>query len=250
MDANGQWHDGHWHEREVLGFDLETTGIDCHVDVPVSFALVSVVDGTVVARDTGLVDPGRPVPAAATRVHGITTEQALSEGRPLSMAVAMLSTALADASERGVPVVGMKLDYDLTILDVQCRRMDGRGLVARGFDAPVLDALVLDRHFDRYRKGRRTLSDLCAHYGVSIANAHDAAADAEATVGVLAAMCGRFPELCQADAVELHRSQVEWHREWAESLDAWRRGQGMPPLERREFDWPLPAEPPLAAVAV
>lgn len=249
MDAQGQVQDRHWHEGEVLGFDLETTGVNCHVDVPVSFALVSVVAGAVVARDTGLVDPGRPIPAAATQVHGITTERARAEGLPLSLAVAMLSTALLDASERGVPVVGMKLDYDLTILDVQCRAIDGRGLVERGFSAPVLDALVLDRHFDRYRKGRRTLTDLCAHYGVTIAKAHDAAADAEATIGVLTAMCGRFPELRQADPDELHRSQVVWHRDWTESLDAWRRTKGMPPLERRDDDWPLPAEPPPIAAA-
>lgn len=250
MGERGQEHGGKWHEGELLGFDLETTGVDSHVDVPVSFALVSAVGGGVVTRDAGLVDPGRPIPPAATRVHGITTERARSEGRPLSLAVALLSAALVDASERGVPVVGMKLDYDLTILDVQCRALDGRGLAERGFNAPVLDALVLDRHFDRYRKGRRSLTDLCAHYGVPIANAHDAAADAEATIGVLLAMCGRFPELCEADPHVLHRSQVAWHREWVESFDEWRRGKGMPPLDRREFDWPLPAEPPPAAVAV
>jgi DNA polymerase III subunit epsilon len=249
MDAHGQGPERCWHEGEVLGFDLETTGVDCRIDVPVSFALVSVVGGVVVARDTGLVDPGRPIPAAATQVHGITTERARSEGLPLSLAVAMLSRALLDASERRIPVVGMKLDYDLTILDVQCRGVDGRGLVERGFSASVLDALVLDRHFDRYRKGHRTLTDLCAHYGVSIANAHDAAADAEATIKVLTAMCGCFPELRQTDPDELHRSQVAWHREWTESFDAWRRTKGMPPLEREDYGWPLPAEPPPIAAA-
>jgi DNA polymerase III subunit epsilon len=241
---------GHWHDGELLGFDLETTGVDRHLDVPVSFALVSVVEGVVVTRDTGLVDPGRPIPAAAVHVHGITTERARAEGRPLSEAVAMLSDALVLASERGVPVVGMKLDYDLTILDVQCREADGRGLAARGFAGPVLDALVLDRHFDRFRKGRRTLSDLCAHYGVPIANAHDAAADAEATIGVLTAMCGRYPELCTGDPVALHRSQIAWHRDWALAYDKWRRGRGMSRLDPEEYDWPLPAELPPAAVAV
>ncbi|MGH9091241.1 MAG: exonuclease domain-containing protein, partial [Acidimicrobiales bacterium] len=205
------------------------------------------VGGRVTARETGLVDPGRPIPAAATRVHGITSERARAEGRPLAEAVAVLAAALVDASDRGVPVAGMKLDYDLTILDVQCRLADGRGLEARGFGAPVLDVLVLDRHFDRFRKGRRTLGDLCAHYDVAIANAHDAAADAEATVDVLAAMCGRFPELRGGDPAVLHRSQVDWHREWATSYDEWRRGQGMPPLDPREYHWPLGVEAPAAA---
>lgn len=242
MDPHGHWHDG-----EILGFDLETTGVDRFRDVPVSFALVTVVGGTVVARSTGLVDPGRPIPAAATRVHGITSEQARASGRPLAEALALVADALVDASARGVPVVGMKLDYDLTIVDVQCRLADGRGIEERGFDAPVLDALVLDRHFDRFRRGRRTLADLCAHYEVVIDNAHDAAADAEATLDVLAAMCRRFPELCDGDPAALHRSQVGWHREWAASYDDWRRRQGMAPLDPREYDWPLGGATPQAA---
>lgn len=242
MDAHGQWHDG-----EILAFDLETTGVDRYRDVPVSFALVTAVGGTVVARETGLVDPGRPIPAAATQVHGITSAQARAEGRPLAEVVVALAAALADVSARGVPVVGMKLDYDLTILDVQCRLADGRGLRERGFEAPVLDVLVLDRHFDRFRKGRRTLADLCAHYEVEIDHAHDAVADAEATVNVLAAMCRRYPELSGVNPAVLHRQQVDWHREWATSFDEWRRGRGMAPLDPREFDWPLGGATPAAA---
>ena len=44
---------------EVLGFDLETTGIDRFNDVPVSYALVQVVDGVVVRSWSG---PHRPGP--------------------------------------------------------------------------------------------------------------------------------------------------------------------------------------------
>jgi DNA polymerase-3 subunit epsilon len=238
-----------WNEGELLGFDLETTGVDRFSDVPVSYALVTVVGGSVVRRVAGLVDPGRPIPPGATAVHGITDERARSEGRPLGEVVAMLSEALADAGARGVPVVGMKLDYDLTILDVQCRRADGRGLAARGFTAPVLDALVLDRHFDRYRKGRRTLADLCAHYEVAIDNAHDAAADAEATMGVVSALCRQFPELCAQSLADLHRRQIEWHREWATSFDEWRRGKGLTPLDSRDFDWPFAGEPTAVGAA-
>ena len=44
----------------------------------------------------------------------------------------------------------------------------GQGLVERGWRGPVLDAVVIDRHFDPEREGRRTLVDLCAHYGIEI----------------------------------------------------------------------------------
>ncbi len=238
-----------WHHKELLGFDLETTGVDRFNDVPVSFALVTMEGGEVVSRVAGLVDPGRPIPAGATAVHGIDDDRVRAEGRPLGASILLLADALADASIRGVPVVGMKLDYDLTIVDAQCRRLDGRGLTARGFASPVLDALVLDRHLDRYRKGRRTLGELCAHYGVTIDNAHDATADAVASMGVLTAIAERYEEVAGMTPAELHQAQIGWHQEWATSYDGWRRGRGMPPLDPRDFAWPFADEEAVAGAA-
>src|SRR5580700_10696910 len=60
-----------WTRGELLGFDLETTGIDRFSDVPVSYALVRVEGAQVVQRDTWLVDPGREIPDGATAIHGI-----------------------------------------------------------------------------------------------------------------------------------------------------------------------------------
>jgi DNA polymerase III subunit epsilon len=224
---------------EVLGFDFETTGVDRFNDVPVSYALVSLVAGERVSTSAGLIDPGRAIPSGATEVHGISTERARAEGMPLGEAMEMIAAAVVSASVRGVPLVGMKLDYDLTILDTQSRTLCGRGLTERGWCGPVLDAVVLDRHEDRFRKGSRTLSALCAHYGVCIENAHDAVADAVASVEVLFALSARFASLGESEPIELHQAQIGWHREWAESYDDWRVGQGMTPMDRRDFIWPL-----------
>jgi DNA polymerase-3 subunit epsilon len=65
---------------EVLAFDFETTGVDRFTDVPVSYAMVTVVGGARVAISSGLVDPGRDIPTGATEVHGITNERARAEG--------------------------------------------------------------------------------------------------------------------------------------------------------------------------
>src|SRR5580693_3392847 len=107
---------GNWATSEVLGFDFETTGVDRFNDVPVSYALVTVVAGDVVATEAGLIDPGREIPAGATEVHGISTERARDEGMPMRQAIDLVASAVISASRRGVPVAGMKLDYDLTIL--------------------------------------------------------------------------------------------------------------------------------------
>jgi DNA polymerase-3 subunit epsilon len=228
-----------WSIGEILGFDFETTGVDRFHDVPVSYALVTVVAGEVRTTVTGLVNPGREIPVGASQVHGISTERARAEGISLSDAVALVTDAIVSAGARGVPLVGMKLDYDLTMLDTQSRSLLGAGLAERGWSGPVLDAVVLDRHLDRFRKGSRTLGALCAHYGVEIENAHDAAADAIASIGVLLAQAACYKELRNADLISLHEAQISWHHDWAESYDGWRSEQGMAPIDPRDYMWPV-----------
>jgi DNA polymerase-3 subunit epsilon len=239
---------GDWTEGEVLGLDFETTGVDRFTDVPVSYALVSVVDGVAVRSWSGLIDPGCDIPDEATQVHGITTERARIEGMPLSEAIDLVTDAVAAAGRRGVPLAGMRLDYDLTILDVQAAVVGHRGLADRGWHGPVLDAAVIDRHVDATRDGRRTLCDLCKHYGVEFEQAHDAWADALASVQVLFAMADCFPGLREEDLGTLHEDQVRWHREWTEQQEGWRLAEGMAPLDPRDYSWPLaPAVLPPAA---
>jgi DNA polymerase-3 subunit epsilon len=230
---------GSWTAGEVLGFDLETTGIDRFNDVPVSYALVQVVDGVVVTSWSGLIDPGREIPAGATEVHGISTERARDEGMPLTEAVSLVADAVVSAGRRGVPLAGMKLDYDLTMVETQAVRRCGRGIVEQGWCGPVLDAGVIDRHFDRERRGRRTLVDLCGHYGIEIAHAHDASADAIASMEVLFALAAQHDALRECDLARLHEDQIHWHREWAQEYDGWRRSQGMIPIDPLDYEWPL-----------
>ncbi len=233
-----------WHDRDLLAFDLETTGIDRFEDVPVSYALVTVCDGQVLDEDASLVDPARAIPPQASAVHGITTERARREGMSLGTAVRRIADALLEASGRGVPVVGMKLDYDLTMLDSCYRRETGRGLLEEGFCGPVLDALVMDRHVDRYRRGKRTLADLCAHYGVVIEHAHDASADAKAAAGVVRALCERYPELRALSPGELHVAQQGWHREWTVSFTEWRLSRGLRLEPYDDAGWPIASVAP------
>jgi DNA polymerase-3 subunit epsilon len=230
---------GAWPTGELLGLDFETTGIDRFNDVPVSYALVSVVEGVVVRSWSGLIDPGREIPAEATAVHGISTERARDEGMPLREAMSLVSDAVVAASARGVPLAGMKLDYDLTILETQARELCGWGPTRRGWRGPVLDAVVIDRHFDPDRKGRRTLVDLCAHYGIEMGKAHDASADATASIEVLFALALRYDALWGCDLARLHHDQIDWHREWTEGYDLWRLAEGMIPIDPRDYVWPV-----------
>jgi DNA polymerase III subunit epsilon len=200
---------------------------------------VSVVEGVVVRSWSGLIDPGCEIPADATAVHGISTERARGAGMPLDQAIGLVADAVVAASRRGVPLAGMRLDYDLTILDAISARMLGAGLVDRGWCGPVLDAGVIDRHLDPERQGRRTLTDLCGHYGVELGRAHDAASDAIASIEVLFALALRHRSLSECSLAQLHADQIAWHREWSQSYDGWRLAQGMVPIDPRDHLWPL-----------
>ena len=235
-----------WTAGELIGFDLETTGVDRFNDVPVSYALVYAIGGRIRVSWSGLVEPGRAIPEGATAVHGITDEQTRTQGMPLREAIALLCDVVLSASGRGVPLVGMQLDYDLTMLQTQAQRLCEEGIVERGWCGPVLDVAVLDRHYDPDRQGRRTLTALCDHYGVDIGNAHDARADAVASMNVLLALASHHRELREADPCALHRAQVLWHRQWVRRCDD-RRAEGTIALDPRDYVWPV--APPVAPAA-
>ncbi len=227
-----------WFDGELVGFDLETTGVDRFSDVPVSYALVKFEAGVVVDRDVSLVDPGRKIPPGASAVHGITSERAIAEGIPLVDALRHLGEEIAAAGRRGAPIVGMNIAYDLTMLDVQLKKRCGGGLESLGWSGPAIDVLTLDRHFEKFRKGSRRLGDLCEVYGVTLEDAHDASADAQAAVQIAIAQSARHVELRSSSPVDLHSCQARWHREWAESYDSWRKAHGRSPMNKGEFRWP------------
>lgn len=230
-----------WYEGPLASFDTETTGVDVESDRIVSAALILQPElGAAPRTLTWLADPGVPIPAAARAVHGITDEQVGRYGRPARAVVAEIARALAEQSMAGVPLVVMNAPYDLTLLDRELRRHDQGSLAAwLGDTGPlVLDPWVLDKHVDRYRKGRRTLTDLCAHYGVELTGAHDAAADATAALELVRILGARHHErLGRLTPAELQLRQTVWHAAQARGLQNWRKRSGSP--EQVDFAWPV-----------
>lgn len=238
-----------WYEGPLAAFDTETTGVDVETDRIVSASIV-VQEGPAIRPRVSrwLINPGVPVPASATAVHGLTDEHLQRNGRWPSPVVEEIARALAEQAAAGRPLVIMNAPFDLTMLDRELRRHRASSL-DRWFESTpllVLDPRVLDKHLDRYRKGRRTLTDLCAHYGVTLEGAHDAAADATASLEVVRAVGRRFAtRLERLSPAELHTLQAVWHAAQARGLQAWFAKSGAP--EVVDPSWPLRPEMPAAA---
>ncbi|WP_127793445.1 exonuclease domain-containing protein [Agromyces sp. LHK192] len=216
---------GHWADTLAV-FDLETTGIDVDTCRIVT-AYVGVIDrgGDVVEQRSWLVDPGVEIPTAASLIHGVSTERARAEGGAAVQAVAEIIQTLTDAASRGLPIVAYNASYDLSVLAREAERYGHPGLAV---PESVVDPLVIDRAVDRYRRGKRTLTAACAHYGVELVDAHDAGADALAAGRVAQAIARRYPDLA-ANAIDaLHRLQVDWSRDQADRYQEWRRQNGEP----------------------
>jgi DNA polymerase III subunit epsilon len=233
-----------WHLGPLAPFDIESGGVDVENDGVVTVTVSTVGKGIDTNVWSGLIAVDFDIDPKAIEVHHITTEFARANGKPAADVLDEAAERLAIAHAAGVPTVGSNLPYDYTILDRNCRRYGVRTLEERlgGPIAPVVDILVIDRHLDRYRPGKRKLEDLCREYGVRHGGAHDATEDALAAARVAYVMgqrarmdfgglCDlyadrRFPDRLARDwqafarlsLDQLHAAQVGWYREQGESL--------------------------------
>ena len=83
-----------WTEHPIIGFDTETTGVRPDQDRLVTCSVVEVLPSGV-NRTYWLADPGVEIPERATAVHGITTEQARENGRPITEVLEEIAAKLA-----------------------------------------------------------------------------------------------------------------------------------------------------------
>lgn len=229
-------------ELTLAGFDTETAGPDPLTDSIVS---ASVGIGSVAGwyPQTWLLKQSEPIPARATEIHGITTEQANREGTDPKVALPQIRDALYQAWASGSAVVGYNIVFDFTMLDRNLRRHGfADGFQNRG---PVIDPYVFDKAIDRWRKGSRQLSDVAAHYGVQFDKdqAHGAEADAHTTAMLVAELFNNHkPEAPEgtADYMHwLHLWQRDHYKEQRIGFADWRRRKGDPLPEPVNTDWPI-----------
>ena len=222
-------HDG-WHRLPLASLDFETTGVDPQTDRVVSYALLDEPGFEI----TGLVDPGVPIPDAASRVHGITDAMVAGAPGPVD-ALAVVVDWMQTLIERRVALVVFNASYDLTMLRAEAWR---HGLGQPDWDRLlVVDPLVVDWGIERGGLGQRRLVDVAAYYGVTLDGAHDATIDARAAREVAVELAARHAHVGEVGLEDLMQHQRGWYAERAVDWNAYASRVG------RDLDdpagWPL-----------
>ena len=221
-----------WLDSPLAALDTETTGTDPETARVVTACVgMSMAPGQWSPMEWRL-NPGVPIPATAAAVHGITDADVTDWSAPAD-ALAEIRGRLVNAATYEVPIVGHNLAYDLTLLDREFRRHLGAELPV---GLLVLDTLVLFRRFDLTTGGRR-LETLATRYGITL-DAHDATADALASLRILHILAGENDLLPLVSVAGLQPLQAKWHAAHIEAQRQKRisKGQTAPP---ESTDWPI-----------
>jgi len=168
---------------DFVVFDTETTGLaPSQGDRIVSIAGVRIVNGRILSGESfsRVIHPGRPIPPASVRFHGIT-DAMVQDKPPARVVLPQFRAYIADAV-----MVAHNAAFDLKFLQIETADSGVR------FDGPVLDTMILAAFLDGPEAGH-SLDAICARYGIPLTDRHTALGDAMATAAVL---------LCQIEALE------------------------------------------------
>ncbi len=180
--------------RKILFFDTETTGLPSNYNAPVTHVqnwprMVQLAyseyyeDGSLRAKHNYIIKPeGYVIPADATRIHRITTQQALAEGHDLLDILTLFQQAIIESSI----VIGHNVEFDKAIVGAEYvrKKIDPKVLLTKRSFCTMKDKNVVNfcKIPGKYGFKWPTLEEL--HFQLfkeQIVDAHDASIDIEST---------------------------------------------------------------------
>jgi DNA polymerase-3 subunit epsilon len=179
----------------IVAVDTETCALGPGRDRLVQFCAQQ-LDGDlrVLETWTELVNPGRPIPAAATTIHGITND--MVRGVP---GFAVFAPRLRRLFRPDTVFMAYNAGFDFGVLNAEFVRA---GVAPLPLDTPILDPLLIER-----RVTSRSLGPTYRRYtGQDLCNAHTADADVHAMVEVLRRQRAVHADLLPPDVEDL----VDW----------------------------------------
>jgi DNA polymerase-3 subunit epsilon len=235
-------------QRPIVFFDLETTGKDTGRDRIVQIAVMKIhPDGREEVK-TRLINPGIPIPPAATAIHHITDADVAGEPPFRELARSMKEFFA------GADIGGFNSNrFDLPILVEEFARS--------GIAFPDAETKLIDVQTIYHRKEERTLAAAYRYYcDKTLEDAHDAEADVRATVEVFRQQVERYGDIghtveeihvfCQSDAI------VDFGRKLARNdrgviVYAFGKNRGRPVADDRSYaEWVLGGDFPESTKAV
>ena len=210
----GPW----WLDPGFIAFDTETTGVDPASDRIVTAAMVNFANGEVTKEHEWLLKLDIPIPPASTQVHGITDEHSQAHGQQEHEALVEIHEQLIS---RAVPIVTFNATFDVNMLNANLARHG----IPTITEIPIICPYVLDKHFDKYVKGRnqRRLMPTIQRYGLQLSEDswHGATADATITGQLFLAQMDKYDALREIAPGQLSDSIETWREQQEADFQAW-----------------------------
>jgi DNA polymerase-3 subunit epsilon len=223
--------------RPLAFFDLETTGVDIAKDRIVQISVLKLSPDGHEEGKTRLINPGMPIPAAATAIHGIADANVAGEPRFADLARGI------EEFFAGADIAGFKSNrYDLPLLVEEFGRC--------GISFPAEGTKLVDVQAIYHRKEERTLSAAYRFYcDRTLEHAHDAETDVRATLEVFKSQLERYDDLgtsveaihnfCNSDAIVDFGRKLTRNAQ-GEVVYAFGKNKGRPVLADPEYaEWML-----------
>lgn len=168
--------------RPIVFFDLETTGLDIVRDRIVEISILKVYPNGDEESITRRINPGMPIPAESTAIHGISDEDVKD-----APTFRMVAKSLASKLE-GCDLAGFNSEhFDMPMLSEEFFRA--------GIDLDFSSIRHIDVQNIFHKMEQRTLVAAYRFYcDKNLEDAHSAEADTKATFEVLKAQLDRYPE--------------------------------------------------------
>ena len=170
-------------KNPIIIFDIEATGVDVAKDRIVEISIIKRFPNGDEDIKTRRINPGIPIPAEVTAIHGITNAD-VADCPTFKEVAKSLATFI-----EGCDIVGYNsIRFDVPILVEEFLRA--------GVDIDLRKRKLIDVQNIFHKMEQRTLVAAYKFYcGKDLTNAHSAEADTRATYEVLKAQLDRYPEL-------------------------------------------------------
>lgn len=232
-------------KNPIVFFDLETTGLSIGKDKIIEIALVKINPNSTREEFHAYINPGFPIPAESTAIHGITDEMVAD--KPSFKEIAHHIRDFIGTSDLG--------GYNSNNFDIPFLADE---FLQVGIDAQFKRRKFVDVQQIFFKKEERTLSAAYRFYcDKELVDAHSAMADTQATIEILESQLDKYEDLendiqflhdfsSNGEIVDYARRMIKKDGKILFNFGKY-RGQSVEQVLKREpqyYDWMMQADFP------